>query len=346
VYAPALVAFFGAPGVRVTIGAPFVSWVALGWGEPVVPWWGRPTFVGRPAWVGWGGPRIVNNVVVNRTTVINVNEIRVYRNTSVQNAVVAVHADRFGRARVQEARVTEVDVRRLEPVRGPLRIAPDPASLLPAHGKAVRPPEATLSRPVVATRPLPRRERATPEATRGSTPEATRASTPPASPAARIVPSPRAAQNAPVPPRAPFGAGGAERRRESTLPASPTQAGRDPGRPEVARPEPARPEAGRPESRRPEAAKPEAPRPEVARPEPGRPQEPRRDAPRPETPRAETVRPQPAAPPQRALPGEPANRLNPGRGAQHRAPDGGGVRGAAGHDRGRGDDGRGGERGR
>src|SRR6185312_10644720 len=111
VYAPALVAFFGAPGVRIAIGAPFVSWVALGWGEPVVPWWGRPGFVGRPAWVGWGGPRIVNNVVVSRTTVVNVNEIRVYRNVSVQRAVVAVQADRFGRARVQEARVTDVDVR-------------------------------------------------------------------------------------------------------------------------------------------------------------------------------------------------------------------------------------------
>jgi hypothetical protein len=52
VYAPALVAFFSAPGVRVSLGAPFVSWVALGWGEPVIPWWGRAGFVGRPAWVG------------------------------------------------------------------------------------------------------------------------------------------------------------------------------------------------------------------------------------------------------------------------------------------------------
>src|SRR3989475_5980654 len=40
-YAPALVGFFGAPGIRATVGAPVVSWVALGWGEPVVPWWGR-----------------------------------------------------------------------------------------------------------------------------------------------------------------------------------------------------------------------------------------------------------------------------------------------------------------
>ena len=100
VYAPALVAFFGAPGVRVAIGAPFVSWVALGWGEPCVPWWGRPGFVGRAWWGGWGGPRVVNNVVVNRTTVVNVRNITVYRNVGVQNAVVAVRPDRFGRGPV------------------------------------------------------------------------------------------------------------------------------------------------------------------------------------------------------------------------------------------------------
>src|SRR3989475_7804062 len=40
-YAPALVGFFGAPGIRATVGAPVASSVALGWGEPVVPWWGR-----------------------------------------------------------------------------------------------------------------------------------------------------------------------------------------------------------------------------------------------------------------------------------------------------------------
>ena len=43
VYAPALVAFFGGPSVRVAIGVPGVSWVALSWGEPLVPWWGRPS---------------------------------------------------------------------------------------------------------------------------------------------------------------------------------------------------------------------------------------------------------------------------------------------------------------
>jgi len=103
VYAPALVAFFGGPGVRVAVGSPFVSWVALSWGEPVVPWWGRSSFVGRPWWGGWGGPRVVNNVAVNRTTVVNVTNINVYRNVTVHNAVVAVNQDQFGRRAVVHA---------------------------------------------------------------------------------------------------------------------------------------------------------------------------------------------------------------------------------------------------
>src|SRR5438876_236166 len=56
VYAPALVAFFGGPSVHVAIGVPGVSWVALSWGEPLVPWWGRPHFVGPRAGNGVGAP--------------------------------------------------------------------------------------------------------------------------------------------------------------------------------------------------------------------------------------------------------------------------------------------------
>ena len=51
----------------------------------------------RPSWGGWGGPRVVNNVVINNTTVVNVQNINVYRNTTVQNAVVVVNENRFGR---------------------------------------------------------------------------------------------------------------------------------------------------------------------------------------------------------------------------------------------------------
>src|SRR3989442_13237782 len=116
-YAPALVAFFGAPGVAVAGNPSLLSWVALSWGEPLVPWWGTPRFAGRPSWIGWGGPRVVNNVVVNRTTVVNVNNITVYKNVGVQNAVVAVPADHFGRQPMHEARVAQVDTRRLQPLR-------------------------------------------------------------------------------------------------------------------------------------------------------------------------------------------------------------------------------------
>ena len=129
VYSPALVVFFGRPGVQVAVGSPFVSWVALGWGEPIIPWWGSPRYIGRAHWAGWGGPRVVNNVVINRTTVVNVTNINVYRNVHVHNAVVAVREDNFGRRGVHDARVRDVDVRRLEPVRGRLHVKPDQREL-------------------------------------------------------------------------------------------------------------------------------------------------------------------------------------------------------------------------
>ena len=72
-YAPALVAFLDPPSV--TVIRP-ISWVALGWGEPCVPWWGGARFAGRPWWGGWGGPRVVNKVVVHHTTVVNVTSIK------------------------------------------------------------------------------------------------------------------------------------------------------------------------------------------------------------------------------------------------------------------------------
>jgi len=215
VYAPALVAFFGAPGVSVSVGLPFVSWVALGWGEPVVPWWGRPGYIGRPHWAGWGGPRVVNNVVVNKTTVVNVTNINVYRNTTVNNAVVAVRRDGFGRTAVNEARVENVDVRHMRPVHGRLDVQPTPASFVASSGAApVRPSETTLTRQVVATRPPARHSRESlPPAAREGTAAATPA--PVSVPAPKIVPAPKAAQTAPVPARPPLGASDVERGRRS-----------------------------------------------------------------------------------------------------------------------------------
>ena len=279
VYAPALVAFFGAPGVRVVVGSPFVSWVALGWGEPLVPWWGSARFVDRPSWAGWGGPRVVNNVVVNRTTVVNVQNITVYNNTTVRNAVVAVREDAFGRRAVHEARVADVDVRRLEPVHGRLRVTPDASSFVAASGPAVTPPPQTLQRRVVATR-RPAAAVARPDAPRERMAPAV------SMPAPQIVPAPKpATATTPTPPRAPFGASQVERQRPSPPPRFETP--RADTRPERTEPR-AEPRVERPDAR--------APRSES----------------RPETPR-DAVRPPEASPAPRALPGEPANRVSPWR---------------------------------
>jgi hypothetical protein len=272
VYAPALVAFFGAPGVRVAIGAPFVSWVALGWGEPCVPWWGRPGFVGRAWWGGWGGPRIVNNVVINRTTVVNVHNISAYRNVSVQHAVVAVRPDRFGRGSVAEGRIRQIDTRRLEPVRGAVDLRPDRASFAAASGRGVRPPESVLARPVIATRaPV---TRALPHEAEGR------------GPAPHIVPAPRAGEPGSPSARPPFGASRLERARPPQPPLF------DGGR----RPD-ASPSA--PAARRPEGT-PEAPRARGADttrlPEGSRAERPRADGPRAEPPRPPAAARAPQAP--------------------------------------------------
>jgi hypothetical protein len=253
VYAPALVAFFSAPGVRVGVGAPLVSWVALGWGEPVVPWWGRPGFIGRPVWAGWGGPRIVNNIVVHRTTVVHATDIRVYRNARVHRAVVAVHPERFGRARVQDVRVTEIDTRRLEPVRGPLRAVPDAARRGEPAGRVHRTPDAERSRPDGA-RPQPRSESPAPSAS----PVA-----PAPAPAPRIDATPRGPQPAPgvMPPAG--GDGSRERRGDSA-------ARRDaPPHPEPLRAEPGAARRETPASRVEREGRPDMARPRV---EPSRPQ--------------------------------------------------------------------------
>ncbi|HEY7542464.1 MAG TPA: DUF6600 domain-containing protein [Methylomirabilota bacterium] len=358
VYAPALVAFFGGASVKVAIGVPGVSWVALSWGEPLVPWWGRPQFIGRPTWTGWGGPRVVNNVVVNRTTVVNVTNINVYKNTTVEHAVVAVREDHFGRGgNVQQARVAQVDARRLEPARTPIRIAPDASSYTPGTGRAPRPPEHTISRAVVATR-APRRE--APRAAAGRAAAAPRGDgsrTAAGAPPPRIVPAPKPASTGSVPARPTFGTSEVERPRPQ-----PRQFGA-PGPPE-SRGSAQRPEGGapRPESNaprsEPSAPRPEAkaPRPEATGPRPdgGNAPRPEANAPRPApTPSAphdggrdtgrdagrgnqrpaapppqQAVRgAQPQAPGPQRLPGEPANRIAPERAGAHRPPAAGAPQG-------------------
>ncbi|HEV8473151.1 MAG TPA: DUF6600 domain-containing protein [Methylomirabilota bacterium] len=342
VYAPALVAFFGAPEVQVTVASPIVGWVPLGWGEPLIPWWGSTRFVGRPWWGGWGGPRVVNNVVINRTTVVNIQNITTYGNASVPGAVVAVRQDAFGRRAVREARIAEPDVRRLEPVRGRVRATPDPSSFVAASGHAAAPPPQTLSRQVVGTRrpaTAPNRDEATrergvpgervaPASRVAPTVSAPVVSAPAVSaPEPRIVPAPpKPAATAPATPRPPFGASTVERQRSPVpprfghdRPQPAPESQRDTGQPRDVQPAPPR-DLGQP--REPQPAPPrEIGKPRDAQPAPPRDLGQRRDA-QPVPPRDTGQRQNPQPTPPRALPGEPANRLSPGRSEQpggHRA---------------------------
>jgi len=186
VYAPALVAFLG-PSVSVSVGVPFpfVGWVALGFGEPCIPWWGPVGFVGTAWWGGWGGPRVVNNVVIERNTFVNVRNITVYRNVNVHNAVIGVRRDQFGRGPVEHAHLARADLRNLRPIHGQVPVRPTPASLVPRPGHGLRPPEQVHARPVVATRAP--HDPATRLHAAGLAPSPQHG----AAPAPRLVPSPR-----------------------------------------------------------------------------------------------------------------------------------------------------------
>ena len=151
VYSPALVAFYGVgSGVSISIGGS-IGWVALSWGEPLVPWWGRSHFIGRPYWGGWGGPRVVNNVVIKNTTIVNVTNIT-YVNTRVNNALVAVPREKFGKGYVQTSPSPIVQTEKRTPVRGALPVKPESSSVMIGSPGKVRPPENVLTKPVVATR--------------------------------------------------------------------------------------------------------------------------------------------------------------------------------------------------
>jgi hypothetical protein len=155
VYAPALVAFFDISS-HVSIGAALggggLGWVALSWGEPCVPWWGHRSFVGRPWWGGWHGPRVVNNVVVRQTAVINVTNIK-YVNSRVSRAIIATPYERFGRAHVlNDSDRLRVQEKELVHIRGPLPVNPHPVNLVADAPRALHPPEKIISRSVVSTR--------------------------------------------------------------------------------------------------------------------------------------------------------------------------------------------------
>jgi hypothetical protein len=169
-YSPALVAFYGAPSFSIGIGfgSGSRSWVALGWGEPCIPWWGPSHFRGAPHWQGWGGPRIVNNVVINKTTVVNVNQIHGWSNASHNGAVVGVPSSQFGRGRLNVEHFDAQRVAKLRPLAGDVDVKPGPASLAPSSARGERPPRGAFERTVVATR----------EPKRGAAPEVQRTAAP------------------------------------------------------------------------------------------------------------------------------------------------------------------------
>ena len=151
-YAPALVAFYGGgSSSTVSIGGS-IGWVALGWGEPLFPWWG-PTRIRRHAhWAGWGGPRVVNNIFIENKTVIQAQDVHKYENARVRHAFVAVEREQFGRRSVKQARIDSARAENFEPVRGELGLRPARESLAPSTQVGRRPPREISDRSVVATR--------------------------------------------------------------------------------------------------------------------------------------------------------------------------------------------------
>jgi hypothetical protein len=331
-----LVAFFGGGGlsIGISIGRPDIGWVALGWGEPLVPWWGPVGFRSAPHWAGWGGPHIVNKVVVKHKTVIKVREIKVYENEGVRNAIVAVDRDHFGSRSIAAVRRARANSEKFEPLHGDLPIKPGRGSLVAAEGPAKRPPREDLRRRVVATRapqvapPLDLKPR---RAERKAATRPGESALPDAVPPTRVVEPPREGRRIKVSERPPFGRNsGAERGTPPPLPRFEGTRGKETGshaegvRAEQPREAPVAPAESQATQRRASRARPpELPqeRPqsvEAARPSP--PQE--RGGQQHERVERErrgggavSSRPERKAAPARELPGEPANRVyrrNPG----------------------------------
>jgi hypothetical protein len=288
VYAPALVAFLGGPsvGVSISVGVgPVVGWVSLGWGEPCVPWWGPSSFRYRPWWGGWGGPRVVNNVIINRTTVVNVQEITVYRNVSARNSVVVVKENHFGRGPITTARVTQVDAKNLKPIHTEPRVTVTPASFAPREKSGIIPPKEILTRSVVATRPPQARA----ESASGKERDAAPIRVP--TPAPRIVSAPQQRETDPVQQRPPYGQSKVER--------GTTDRAQAPAPPKIENPQVREKASERAPSVPPHEQEQRGS--QVALPSPAKPQQP------------PTRQTEAKAPPAQVLPGEPANRLSPNR---------------------------------
>ncbi len=135
-YAPALVAFFGLghdAALRLRMDSAGVGWIALGWGEPVQPWWGSTDFRGKASWRGWAGPHRENATAArNGGTFIFAPDNGFSRNSG-----------RPGYGRLYSG---ELQPQELAPLRGDLPISVPPAS-------RIAPATKVNSSPVGAPRP-------------------------------------------------------------------------------------------------------------------------------------------------------------------------------------------------
>lgn len=327
-YSPALVAFMirgHDVSLRLSLGLPGMWWVSLGWGEPVLPWWGEHRYRGHPRWAGWGGPRIVNNLEVNRTTIIDVGNIR-YRNANSPRAVLSVPGDKFGRERFRATAETHFRHDEFAPVRGEMPIKPGRQSLLGGAPKGIQPPRDIVTRPVVSTRTP--REKTLP----WKDDEASRANAPAITKPRLVTPPPRRDEDIRALPRPPFGP---QVGPERTPPPSPPRLGeargaippppaamRTPGpardqgttrtetkapKPERAAPGPAQPPTASPRQTQPPVAAPPTPTRQERMPAPA--EAAKREPPGRDAREDRSVYP---------LPGQPANQMYKGRDGESR----------------------------
>jgi len=301
-YAPALVGFYGGGGfsVGIQIGTPYVGWVALGWGEPLIPWWGPARFRAYPRWAGWGGPHYVNTVIVKSKTVIRVKDVKFYQNAHERDAFVTVDRRYFGRRDHENAHYKRGKPDGFKLVYGDLSVRPDRSSLVAERGSAHRPANDTWMRPVVATRQPHRDPTPEFEPRRGgakSAPGASRSGqgAPDAAPPVRVTAPPREGKRITASGRPPFGKHGeSERAMPPPAPRYERRASSEGGS--------AAPRASQERTR---ATAPAPPAPSRAkageRPQAARPQ-------RAASPPSAATR-EHAPPSARELPGEPANRI-------------------------------------
>ncbi|HEY6898385.1 MAG TPA: DUF6600 domain-containing protein [Rhodocyclaceae bacterium] len=138
-YSPALVVFFDSHGG----GQTSLSWVALSWGEPLIPWWGRRGFIGVPRWAGWGGPHSSHGGPGR------VAAPGSFRNAGVTNAVIGLRHEQFGRGPAQAVALPAAALADLTPVRGALPVKPASVSRSPGVATELRPSREVLTRPAV-----------------------------------------------------------------------------------------------------------------------------------------------------------------------------------------------------